>query len=256
MIDPGSFSQCLVDGDAQALERARRLRSKALIASIILEGALVAAMLLWPMVTPGILPRQFFVTPAPPYPGKPNPAPAQPRGGAHPNTSASHHSILSVFHQPLQIPVHVQESSDSEPPEVSPGPGFGSTNIPGGAGPGYGVPGGSGSYFNGQPPPVKPPAAPEKPRPMSEGVMEAALIYKVQPEYPAIAKTMHLAGTVRLRAIIGKDGRVRELQLLSGNPILARSAVVAVHEWRYQPTRLNGETVEVETYVTVDFILE
>ena len=91
---------------------------------------------------------------------------------------------------------------------------------------------------------------------MSEGLMEAALIYKLQPEYPVIAKTMHLTGTVRLRAIIGKDGRVRELQVLSGNPILARSAEAAVREWRYQPTRLNGETVEVETYVTVNFILE
>ena len=91
---------------------------------------------------------------------------------------------------------------------------------------------------------------------MSEGVMEAALIHKVQPEYPAIAKTMGLSGIVRLRAIIGKDGTVRELQLLSGNPILAQSAVAAVREWRYQPTRLSGETVEVETYVTVNFILE
>ena len=255
MSNQGNFSQCLVDGDAQSLERARRLRSKTLLASIILEGALLAAMLLWPLITPGVLPRQFFVTPAPPYHGGPLPAPAQPPGGAHPNTSTPHHSILSVFHQPLQIPLHVHQSSDSEPPEVSPGPGSGS-NIPGGAGPGSGLPGGSGSYFNGQPPPVKPPVAPEKPRPMSEGVMEAALIHKVQPEYPAIAKTMHLAGTVRLRAIIGKDGRVRELQILSGNPILAQSAVAAVREWRYQPTRLNYETVEVETYVTVNFILE
>jgi TonB family protein len=67
---------------------------------------------------------------------------------------------------------------------------------------------------------------------------------------------MHLQGTVRLRAIIGKDGSVSELEVLSGNPILVQAAVAAVREWRYRPTRLNNEAVEVETYITVTFVLE
>jgi protein TonB len=91
---------------------------------------------------------------------------------------------------------------------------------------------------------------------MSEGVMEAALIYKVQPQYPAAARLMHLQGTVRLRAIIGKDGSVSELEVLGGNPILVQAAVAAVSEWRYRPTRLNNETVEVVTYITVNFVLD
>jgi periplasmic protein TonB len=254
MSDQGSFSQCLVDGDLQSLERAQQLRRKALLASIILEATLVAAMLLWPLITPGVLPRQFFVTPAPPYHGGPNPPATQPRGGAHTNANTRHRAVLDVFRQPPRIPPHVQDSADSGAPEISSGPGSGAANIPGGEGPGYDQPGGS--EFNGQPLPIKLPAKPEKPRLMSEGVMEAALIHKVQPEYPAVAKLMRLAGTVRLRAIIGKDGSVRELQVLSGNPILAQSALAAVREWRYQPTRLNSEAVEVETYVTVNFILE
>jgi len=86
--------------------------------------------------------------------------------------------------------------------------------------------------------------------------MAAALIYQVQPKYPAIARTIHLQGTVYLRAIIATDGTVRQLEVISGNPILANPALQAVHQWRYQPTRLNGEPVEVETLITVNFVLQ
>jgi hypothetical protein len=74
------FSQCLVDGDEQSLERARRLRQKALLASIVVEAALVLALLLWPLITLGKLPRQFFITPAPPYHGGPAPEPGPSHG--------------------------------------------------------------------------------------------------------------------------------------------------------------------------------
>jgi protein TonB len=86
-------------------------------------------------------------------------------------------------------------------------------------------------------------------------VMAAMLVHRVEPQYPAIAKAAHISGVVHLRAIIGKDGSVRELEVVDGNPLLAQAARIAVQNWRYQPTRLNGEPVEVETYVTVNFIL-
>lgn len=86
--------------------------------------------------------------------------------------------------------------------------------------------------------------------------MAAALIRRVQPGYPDAARLMHLSGEVRLRAIIATDGSVRELTLLSGNPLLAQSAMAAVREWRYRPTLLNGEAVPVETYITVSFVME
>lgn len=91
---------------------------------------------------------------------------------------------------------------------------------------------------------------------MSEGVMEAALLNKVQPQYPPPARLMHIAGAVRLQAIIGKDGRVRDVQVLSGHPLLVQAALAAVREWRYRPTELNHESVEVETEITVNFVLE
>jgi periplasmic protein TonB len=90
---------------------------------------------------------------------------------------------------------------------------------------------------------------------MSEGVMAAMLVNRVEPQYPRLAIVAHISGTVHLRAIIGKDGTVRELEVVDGNPLLAQAAKAAVQNWRYHPTRLNGEPVEVETYVTVNFVL-
>jgi protein TonB len=246
------FSQCLVDGDEQSLERTRQLRRRALLASIILEAALVAALLLWPLITPGELPRQFFVTPAPPYHGGTNSAPSPSHG--NPTNHPGPAKLPEVMVQPPSIPVHVQESPSDGAPEIASAQGFGATNLPGdGSGSGDLLPGGSNS---GPAIPTPPLAKSEKPRPMSEGVMEAALIQKVQPQYPTVARLMHVSGTVRLRAIIGKDGSVSQLEVLSGNPILAQAAVAAVLEWRYRPTRLNEEAVEVETYITVNFILD
>lgn len=89
----------------------------------------------------------------------------------------------------------------------------------------------------------------------SEGVQQALLVRRVQPSYPILAKQAGVEGTVRLHAVIGRDGVIRELEVLSGHPLLVNAARDAVREWRYQPTLLNGEPVEVETYITVVFQL-
>ena len=86
--------------------------------------------------------------------------------------------------------------------------------------------------------------------------MEAAsLTNKVTPQYPPIAKTAHVSGTVILHAIISKDGSIQELQYVSGPPLLMKAAMDAVKEWRYKPTMLNGEPVEVDTTIDVVFTL-
>ena len=69
MSDLGSLSECLVDNDPAARVRARRLRSKALVLSVALEAAILAALLLWPLIAPGVLTAQYIITPAPPYSG-------------------------------------------------------------------------------------------------------------------------------------------------------------------------------------------
>jgi periplasmic protein TonB len=104
------------------------------------------------------------------------------------------------------------------------------------------------------PPPARPVEA--KPPRVSVGVMDAMLVERVEPEYPLVARAMRLAGTVRLRAIIGTDGGVREARVTEGNPILAQAALAAVRRWRYRPTLLGGSPVEVETNITVNFVLE
>ena len=90
------------------------------------------------------------------------------------------------------------------------------------------------------------------------GSVEAAkVITKVQPIYPESAKAAGAQGTVLLHAIVSKDGRPLSLQVLNSqiNPDLARAAVEAVSQWRYQPTLLNGEPVEIDTTIQVKFTL-
>ena len=85
--------------------------------------------------------------------------------------------------------------------------------------------------------------------------MAAMLLRRVDPVYPTIAKTAHISGVVHLHAIISKDGTIRELEVVDGSPWLAQAALAAVRQWRYRPTLLSGEPVEVDTNITVLFTL-
>lgn len=87
-------------------------------------------------------------------------------------------------------------------------------------------------------------------------IEEARLILQIRPVYPPLAIQARIQGEVVLHAIIGKDGGVSELQPLSGHPLLVNAAREAVRQWRYRPTLLNGQAVEVETTITVSFVLE
>lgn len=90
---------------------------------------------------------------------------------------------------------------------------------------------------------------------VSEGVAQGLLIKRVQPEYPPLARVAGIQGNVVLKVLIGKDGRIKELTLVSGPPMLAPASVKAVEKWEYKPYLLNGEPVEVETRTTVVFQL-
>jgi protein TonB len=86
---------------------------------------------------------------------------------------------------------------------------------------------------------------------MSEG----NLIRKVQPNYPPLARSARIQGSVVLQAVISKEGTIENLKVLSGHPMLVQSAIEAVQLWRYRPYILNGDPVEVETQITVNFSL-
>jgi TonB family protein len=82
---------------------------------------------------------------------------------------------------------------------------------------------------------------------------QATLIRKVEPHYPPFAKQARVQGTVTLRAVVGANGRVRDVAVVSGHPILSRLAVAAVRQWVYQPAMRNGRPVESETRIEVSF---
>jgi protein TonB len=83
----------------------------------------------------------------------------------------------------------------------------------------------------------------------------AKLVSQVKPVYPQIAKLANVQGPVVLHAIISRDGSIQSLQVVSGHPMLRQAAETAVWQWRYKPTLLNGQAVEVETAINVNFIL-
>jgi len=79
----------------------------------------------------------------------------------------------------------------------------------------------------------------------------ALLTHRVEPVYPILAKQLGRSGRVELRAIIATDGSIQSLQVVSGDPMFYQSALDAVRQWRYTPTVLNGQVMEVDTYITV-----
>jgi protein TonB len=97
-------------------------------------------------------------------------------------------------------------------------------------------------------------ATPQRVR-VSQGVSTGMLIRKVPPTYPPLARQARIQGSVVLQAQISKNGDIENLQLVSGHPMLAPAAIEAVKQWKYKPYLLNGEPVEVETTVQVNFTL-
>ena len=94
---------------------------------------------------------------------------------------------------------------------------------------------------------------PSGPKRIISVLSEGQLVNRVEPVYPHIAAISGIQGQVKLHAIIGRDGRIQSLSAVSGHPLLVRAALDAVEQWRYRPYVLNGEAVEVETFITVNF---
>jgi protein TonB len=89
----------------------------------------------------------------------------------------------------------------------------------------------------------------------TSSMLEGNLIRRVQPMYPPLARTARVQGSVVLYALISKAGTMENLHALSGPPLLVPAAIDAVSQWRYRPYILNSEPIEVETQITVNFVL-
>lgn len=160
-------------------------------------------------------------------------------------------------HTSIAIPAPVHITPEAPPPPVSI-TGEVAGGVPGGVV--GGVPGGVLSEMLGGPRSVPLPAKTPEPTPVkrirvASGVAEANLIHDVPPQYPPEAGRERIEGTVVLLAVIGTDGCVQDVQVVSGLPILAQAAIEAVKQWRYKPYLSNGVPVEIDSRITINFTL-
>jgi protein TonB len=163
---------------------------------------------------------------------------------------------------PKSVPKEIAVIKEDELPP----PSSGVAGVVGGVG--SGVAGGTvggvlGGIIGGIPsaaPPPPPPPPVKKEAPLQRikvggNVQSAMIIRKTPPTYPQLAKSARVSGVVHLAAIISKDGTIQELHSLGGPALLIQAAMDAVKTWVYRPTMLNGEPVQVETTIDVNFTL-
>ena len=226
-------------------------RGMTTLASFALQFVVVGVMLLLPLIYTEGLPQLKFMTDlvAPSAP----PGPAQPMS-EHPSAANASNllpdgRIMAISHIPAVTQVI---TNDVAPPRSEIGM--------------VGVPGGTSDRWADNPVlhaiaqvpigavPALRPLPTTRPVRISR-MMEGNLVHRVQPEYPGVAKAARIQGEVVLAAIISKDGTIEKLRVLKGHPLLVKAALEAVQQWRYRPYVLNGDPVEVETQVTVNFVL-
>ena len=212
------------------------------IVSFTLQTTLVAVALVYPLLYPQSLPpvmRTLFLPASNPE------APVQEqRSAAHAGSSALPHAIV-VNNRRFSFTRSTNLSEDvstTQPPGMS--------DVIGDPGPGV-----ANSIMSDYVQPV-PPIATQPHAVRTSVMMEGNLIHKVEPQYPAIAKQLHIEGTVIVKAVISRDGIITRAEAERGQTLLAQAALDAVRRWRYRPYYLNHEPIEVETEITVNFVLQ
>ena len=229
-----------------ALDRFRR--GWFTLASFALQAVGLSVLLALPMFYTEGLPqvrlRDLFLTPPPAS----APAPSVPHTRSRPAPS---NLVDGRPLEPSHIPRETVMIQDPEPPPAIPTGGSGIGIF---QGPHAAELTRLTSSFSRVSPPAVPAPTPALSRPLSRW-MEGNLIRKVQPIYPPLARSTGVQGSVLLQAVIGRDGKIEQMQVVSGHPLLTKAAVDAVAQWLYRPYYLNDQPVEVETQVTVNFIL-
>ena len=222
--------------------------------SFILQILLIGVLVLLPLVFTEALPKQqlmtFLVAPPPPPPPPPPPAATPEIKVVKKMTTELDNGELRT---PTKIPKKIQMIKEDETPPPSSGVAGVVGGVPGGV-PGGAVGGVLGGIISGTPTAVPKVATPQRVR-VSQGVSQGLLIHQVKPSYPPLARQARIQGTVVLQAVIGKDGNIQNLKVVSGHPMLAPAALEAVKQWKYKPYYLNGEPVEVDTTINVNFTL-
>ena len=245
-----SLRSCLMDDNADEEKGARKARRRALIASIIVQILVLATLVMYPMLSHGERLVATIFTPVPPYnyPGQPVPPTGDPALQGRTLTACT--ICLSPDVRPTIVSTpHGNQAGGNGGPAglefISGAPvGQNITGAPIFTGPGRG------------PEPPQQSGTHNENRRISLGHIEAAmLLHRVEPVYPTLPLQLRREGRVELHAIIATDGTIQSLEVVSGDPLFYASALAAVHEWRYRPTYLDGQAVEVETQISVIYTL-
>jgi len=245
----GSLSGCLVDGDAEQRTRERQVRRRALAISVLLQGAVLTLLVLVPLFakTERIAAKEWI--PIPPYGHaaghqRSNAKPAPPRlidHGLRPSFPSAKARPVPELSGDLD-PIGPQDFSPIGDPSKDGANCTACVDI--------------GGQDSGPRPPQFVIETPSKPAVIRMTTLDPAMLkHRVEPVYPPLAKQIHKEGRVELRAVIGTDGTIRSLQIVSGDPIFFISAREAVEQWLYKPTVLNGKPVEIDTFITVVYTM-
>lgn len=236
------FEDSLVESTGRIRTRSRYFA----LGSFALQTMLLAALAIYPFLHPATLPKQALtmLLTAPSVPA----APANLLQRSASPVRSQPVLINDLLTLPARIPQHVDTTPDYGPP---------ASNIDAGLGKAAsGADGGLLRSLGSSAPSLVKPAPPKGPLHVSSGVAAGQLLAPIQPVYPAIARAARIEGTVVVQAVISKEGRIEDLRVVSGPPMLQGAAVEAIQRARYRPFMLNGEPVAVETTINVVFRME
>ena len=246
MLEQAMFADSLLENSWAHRSR----RSLTTLTSFGVQAVVVGLLMLIPILTTVALPPTRILPTPISWGAPPPPAPIHRERVTTLNQS---NFVNNVLVAPPSIPPHVEQIEETtEPPQVSYNERAG---VPGGTGVGDrdGVWKSLGE--NRPTPTLAPPPSAPKSIFRTSIMLQGMLVHRVDPVYPSMARAAHVQGAVLLAAVISKDGMIENLRTISGHPMLVPAAIGAVSQWRYRPYVLNGETIEVETQITVNFIL-
>lgn len=230
----------------------RSRRSWTTLTSFGLQAAALGALLLLSLLKTIEMPRAQIVS-TPISLGRPDPTPLAEHAPAHTGSAVQIIPVTGRIMAPSHVPTTIP-TGDDEPQAPMIGGGGGTTDV--------GLPIGSTS---GLPLPIAgtrvmpvTPVAPPPSRPVfrTSTMLQGSLIRMIKPVYPPLARSARIEGSVVLEALINKAGTIQNLHLIKGHPMLVPAALDAVRQWQYRPYILNGEPIEVETQITVNFTLQ
>lgn len=242
--DLGSLQGCLVEGDAEQRIQEKQVRRRALITSVLLQASFLATLILVPLFAKPERLVTTIATPIPPY----RHVSGQTHATQTPRRDVRHVCVTCPNSRPANLTANNRvESTNLDQPVQE----IGLDDIPAVPCP---------TCIN------IPSAGPQRPtvveqvrerrRMVQTHIDPAMLIHRVEPVYPILPKQLGRGGRVELRAVIATDGTIRSLQVVSGDPLFYQSALDAVRQWRYRPTVLNGEPVEIDTFITVIYNID